>query len=191
MTTQRCIRCRDTLRVTHGRLRLPRAHRKDPAPPTRRQRRLHRVHQPRRPAARSPRGPGWGEALIRVLTRRGVIRYFLQRTWGAPTIDEAIWEYDVFTTSQPDAEHAPLHFLSGGLFSADIHSVYEKLALPVWMSHGVRGDFTDYRGASIVAGRPNWRFSVFPTGALPHFEVPGEFVAACDAFLEGGSERTL
>lgn len=136
---------------------------------------------------RALRGPGWGGALFHGLTRPGVIRYFLQRTWGASTIDEVLWEYDVLTTRQPGAEHAPLHFLSGGLFSADIHSVYEKLALPVWMSHGVRGDFTDYQGASIVAGRPNWQISVFPTGALPHFEVPGEFVAAYDAFLDGRS----
>ena len=134
---------------------------------------------------RALRGPGWGGALFRGLTRPGVIRYFLQRTWGATTIDEALWDYDVLTTRQPGAEHAPLHFLSGGLFSADIHSVYEELALPVWLSHGVRGDFTDYQGTSIVAGRPNWQFSVFPTGALPHFEVPGEFVAAYDAFLDG------
>ena len=136
---------------------------------------------------RALRGPGWGGALFRGLTRPGVIRYFLQRTWGASTIDEALWEYDVLTTRQPGAEHAPLHFLSGGLFSADIHSVYERLALPVWMSHGVRGDFTDYRGTSIVTQRPNWRFSTFPTGALPHFEVPGEFIAAYDAFLDGRS----
>ncbi len=78
---------------------------------------------------RALRGPGWGGALFRGLTRPGVIRYFLQRTWGASTIDEALWEYDVLTTRQPGAEHAPLYFLSGGLFSADIHSVYERLAL--------------------------------------------------------------
>jgi len=81
------------------------------------------------------------------------------------------------------------HFLSGGRFSADFHLVYEKLAVPVWMSHGVRGGFTDCRGASIMAGHPNWRFSVFPTGALPHFEVPGEFVAAYDTFLASRSNR--
>lgn len=140
---------------------------------------------------RSLRGPGWGGALFRGLTRPGVIRYFLQRTWGAPTIDEVLWKYDVLTTRQPGAEHAPLHFLSGGLFSADIHSVYEGLTLPVWMSHGVRGDFTDYRGTSIVASRPNWQFSVFPTGALPHFEVLGDFAAAYDAFLERRSSPAL
>ena len=130
------------------------------------------------------RGPGWGGALFRGLTRPGVIRYFLERTWGSKTIDEELWRYDVATTRQPGAEFAPLHFLSGGLFSADIHTIYEALTQPVWMSHGVRGDFTDYRGKAIVEGRPNWSFSVFPTGALPYFEVPGQFFAAYDAFLE-------
>jgi hypothetical protein len=115
-----------------------------------------------------------------------VIRYFLERTWGAKTIDEELWRYDVLTTRQPGAEHAPLHFLSAGLFSADIHDVYQRLALPVWMSHGVRGDFTDYKGAAIVRDRPNWQFSVYPTGALPHFELPARFCADLQTFLEGG-----
>ncbi len=129
------------------------------------------------------RGPGWGGAIFRGLTRPGVIRYFLQRTWGAREIDETLWRYDVLTTREPGAEFAPLHFLSGGLFSADIHTVYEALSAPVWVSHGVRGDFTDYRGLTLVQGRSNWRISVFPTGALPHFEVLKPFCAAYDGFL--------
>jgi pimeloyl-ACP methyl ester carboxylesterase len=128
------------------------------------------------------RGPGWGRALYRGLTRPSVIRYFLRRTWGSRDIDEGLWRYDIETARQPGAEFAPLHFLSAALFSADIHAVYERLALPVWMSHGVRGDFTDYRGDGLVRGRPNWRFDVFQTGALPHFEQPVEFVRAYDAF---------
>ena len=133
-------------------------------------------------ALRGP-GAGWGGALFRGLTRPGVIRYFLHRTWGSKDIDEALWRYDVLTTRQPGAEHAPLHFLSAGLFSADIHTLYEQLEMPVWMSHGVRGDFTDYRNKTIVEGRPNWHFSVFPTGALPYFEVPERFCEAYDNFL--------
>ena len=131
------------------------------------------------------RGPGgrWGGSVFRALTKPGVIRYFLRRTWGSKQIDEVLWAYDVQTTQAPGAEHAPLLFLSANLFSADIHTVYERLAMPVWMSHGVRGDFTDYRGKVIVETRPNWRFSVFPTGALPYFEVPEDFCAACDQFL--------
>ncbi len=133
-------------------------------------------------ALRGP-GAGWGGALFRGLTKPGVIRYFLVRTWGSKNIDEALWAYDVLTTRAAGAEHAPLHFLSANLFSADIHTVYEKLQMPVWMSHGVRGDFTDYRGKVIVEKRPNWRFTVFPTGALPYFEVPADFCNAFDQFL--------
>ncbi|MEO8524867.1 MAG: alpha/beta hydrolase [Caldimonas sp.] len=138
---------------------------------------------------RALRGPGgiWGAALFRTLTRPGVIRYFLGRTWGSKEIDEALWAYDVLTARAPGAEHAPLHFLSANLFSADIHTVYEQLGMPVWMSHGVRGDFTDYRGKGIVEGRANWQFSVFPTGALPYFEVPEEFCDAFDRFLLANS----
>ena len=113
------------------------------------------------------RGPGWGGFLFRQLTRPGVVRYFLRRTWGSPNIDEALWSYDVVTTRQPGAEHAPLHFLSGGLFSADISNIYDALTLPVWVSHGVRGDFTDYRGLAMVSGRPNWRVSVSQTSGAP------------------------
>ena len=131
------------------------------------------------------RGPGarWGGPLFRALTRPGVIRYFLQRTWGSKEIDETLWADDVVTTRVAGAEHAPLYFLSANLFSADIHTIYEQLEMPVWMSHGVRGDFTDYRGTAIVVSRPNWRFSVYPTGALPYFEVPDDFERDFDAFL--------
>ena len=146
-------------------------------------------------ALRGP-GKGWGGAVFRALTRPGVIRYFLCRTWGSKQIDEALWAYDVLTTRVTGAEHAPLHFLSANLFSADIHTVYEQLEMPVWMSHGVRGDFTDYRGKVIVQGRPNWQFTVFSTGALPYFEVPEEFNNAYDRILAfapsaGLAERTI
>jgi pimeloyl-ACP methyl ester carboxylesterase len=133
-------------------------------------------------ALRGP-GAGWGGALFRLLTKPGVIRYFLHRTWGSKNIDEALWAYDVLTTKAPGAEHAPLHFLAANLFSADIHTVYESLQMPVWMSHGVRGDFTDYRGKVIFEARPNWQFTVFQTGALPYFEVLRDFCEAYGRFL--------
>jgi len=127
--------------------------------------------------------PLWADALFRGLTRPGVVRYFLERTWGAKNIDEEMWAYDVATARQPGARFAPLHFLSAGLFSADVLTLYESLVQPVWMSHGVRGDFTDYRGKTFLEGRPNWQFTIFQTGALPYFEVPEEFFRAFDGFL--------
>jgi len=127
--------------------------------------------------------PLWSQGLFDTLTRPGVVRFFLEKTWGSKAIDEGLWAYSVASAAQPGARFAPLHFLSGKLFSADIHSVYEMLQQPVWVSHGVRGDFTDYRSLNIVSGRTNWRVQVFQTGALPYFEVPGEFAEAMGAFL--------
>lgn len=129
------------------------------------------------------RGPGWGGLLFKGLTRPGVIRFFLEKTWGSKNIDEQLWRDAVAMAQQPGAEHAPLAFLSAQMFSRDIQNVYEQLNLPVWLSHGVRGDFTDYRKKTLLEGRPNWRMSVFQTGAMPYFEVPQEFMQNYDAFL--------
>jgi pimeloyl-ACP methyl ester carboxylesterase len=130
------------------------------------------------------RGPGWGRHLFKGLTRPGVIRYFLNKTWGSRAIDETMYEYALWTTRQPGAEHAPLCFLSAQMFSADITSVYDRLSLPVWMSHGVRGDFVDYRGKERFASRGNWRFTVFDSGALPYFEHPQAFGETMLEFMD-------
>lgn len=127
--------------------------------------------------------PRWSDGLYRWLTKRAVIRFFLKKTWGSADIDEGLLDYDVLTTSQPGAKFAPYWFVSAYLFSADITRVYQSLTMPVWMVHGVRGDFTDYRHKSAYAGRSNWKFDVMPTGALPYFERLDEFVALYDAFL--------
>ncbi len=127
-----------------------------------------------------------GPGLFALLTRPSVIRFFLRKTWGGPAIDTLMFEEAVATARVSGAEHAPLSFLSGALFSRDILSIYESLRLPVWMCHGVRGDFTDYRQKEGLAQRANWQMQVFPTGALPHFECLPEFCAALDRHLAAG-----
>jgi pimeloyl-ACP methyl ester carboxylesterase len=129
--------------------------------------------------------PSVGRRLFRLLTRRGVIRYFLRRTWGSKNIDEGLLDYDYLTTRAPGAEHAPLYFLSGFLFSGDSGTLYRQLTHPIWVVHGVRGDFVDYRGLGQVAGRPNWTVEVLSTGALPHFEMPAEFLQRYEAWAAG------
>lgn len=121
--------------------------------------------------------------LFKTLTRPSVIRFFLRKTFGSKHIDEWLHEQAVQTARMTGAEYAPLYFLTGGLFSRDIHTVYEQLRGPVWMCHGVRGDFTDYRQKSRMASAANWRVSVMPTGALPHLETPAQFFAEYDRFL--------
>jgi pimeloyl-ACP methyl ester carboxylesterase len=130
-------------------------------------------------------GSAFGRLLFRGLTRPGVIRYFLRRTWGSEAIDERMFAHCVATARQPGAEHAPLAFVSGALFAADAAALYTRLSQPIWMPHGTRGDFTDYRGATaIAAARPNWQLHAMATGAFPHFEQPGDFCARMDAFLQ-------
>ena len=127
--------------------------------------------------------PAWSSGLFNTLVRPGVVRYFLQRTFGRKQVDEALWRYCVLTAHQPGAKHAPLCFLSAYLFAADINTVYEEVACPVWVSMATRGDFTDYRGRSTVEGRTNWQFELTPGGALPYFEDLAAFTAKLDTFL--------
>ena len=126
--------------------------------------------------------PVWAQGLFDALTRPGVVRYFLKRTWGAPQVDEALWRYCVQTARQPGARHAPLYFLAAHLFSADVTTVYEALACPVWMSMATRGDFTDYRGRDTVQDRANWHIHRVEGGALPYFEDMRQFAALLDPF---------
>ena len=128
--------------------------------------------------------PGLRRGLFGLLTRPGVIRYFLKRTYGSDNFDKGLAAYDDLTTHQPGAEHAPLAFLSGRLFSKDIRRVYESLQQPVWVPHGTRGDFRDFSGADWTRERDNWHLQPFDSGALPHYEATDAFVASYRQFLD-------
>ena len=126
----------------------------------------------------------WSETLFRLLTRRAVIRFFLEKTWGSKDIDLGLLEYDVLTTRVAGASNAPFHFLSAILFSADITRVYESIAAPVLLVHGTKGDFTDYRGAPRLRDDFGWKIHVMPTGAMPYFEDLPSFVAAFEELVD-------
>ncbi|SFL59974.1 alpha/beta fold hydrolase [Methylobacterium pseudosasicola] len=125
----------------------------------------------------------FGRPLFDALASRPSMRFFLQKTFGSRDIDEGLFAYDYASAHQPGAEHAPYCFIAGHLFPTDSTRLYEELRLPVWMVHGRRGDFVDYRLAPRVAGRPNWRVVSLPTGAFPHFERLDDVTADYDAFL--------
>jgi len=129
--------------------------------------------------------PVLGPKLFGLLTRRAVIQYFLRRTWGSADIDDGLLDYDYLITHVPGAEHAPLQFLTGFLFSGDSGTLYRGLGAPVWVVHGVRGDFVNYEGLCTFADRTNWKIESLPTGALPHFEMIAEFSRRYDAWSAG------
>lgn len=127
--------------------------------------------------------PFSGRPLFRLLTSRPSIRFFLRKTWGRKEIDEGMMDYACLTARAHGAQRAPFHFLSGYLTSADIRSIFRKIRQPVWLAHGVRGDFTDFSQIDAVEDKPNWRISEFQTGALPYFEGSESFIKAYDEFL--------
>jgi len=131
--------------------------------------------------------PRWSQGLFDTLTSPAVIRYFLRKTWGSPHIDPQLWHYCVRTAREEGARFAPLCFLSLVLFSKDIHTVYEALQCPVWISMATRGDFTDYRGLALITTAGTWHIHRVPGGALPYFEDLPDFVARLTPFWLGAS----
>ena len=127
--------------------------------------------------------PVLGRSLYNILTTAPSLRFFLRKTWGSRNIDEQMFSDSQQMTRHPGAHRAPFYFLSGYLTSADIRSVFDALPQPVWLSHGVRGDFTDFSRTDVVAHKSNWRITVFQTGALPYFEQTQAFIKAYDDFL--------
>ena len=133
--------------------------------------------------------PVWSRGLYNLLVTRPSIRFFLEKTWGSKLIDEDLLAYDYLTTHQAGAEHAPYAFVSGRLFTADIKAVYERLAGPVLVVHGTKGDFQDFSEAGWAKAKPNWRFVALDTGALPHFERLLEVLGAYRGFLDRNAAR--
>lgn len=131
--------------------------------------------------------PLFGRALFRILTTTPSVRFFLRKTWGGKRIDSEMLQNSVRSCRAPGARHAPFHFLSGYLFSADIQEIFQSLDQPVWLAHGVRGGFTDFSRTEHYRHAPNWRIEVFQTGALPYFEVTEAFVEAYSRFLDSAS----
>lgn len=131
--------------------------------------------------------PLWRQALYNGLVSRPSIRYFLARTWGSKNIDEGMFEYAWLTSHQPGACNAPYAFLAGKLFTKNILAVYEALRMPVWVTHGVRGDFQDLKQLPQLLQRPNVTARQFDSGAMPHFERRAEFMEGLARFLAGGT----
>lgn len=127
--------------------------------------------------------PLWKQGVYDLLVSRRSIRFFLEKTWGSKAIDEGLLDYDYLTTHQPGAPNAPFNFVSGRLFTGDIRTLYERIAHPVFMPHGTRGDFQDFREAGWLRERSNWRVEAFDAGALPHFERLDAFMQSYERFL--------
>jgi len=127
--------------------------------------------------------PLWRQAFYDLLTTPTSIKYFLKQSFVGP-IDRGLIDYDYRTAHQPGARYAPLHFVSGKLFSPDVRQeIYEKLSLPVLVLYD-RDSYVRFDTLpDVVTSHANWKsVRIAPTKGLPHWEKLSETAQALDEF---------
>jgi pimeloyl-ACP methyl ester carboxylesterase len=127
--------------------------------------------------------PLWGKALYDIIASRRSIKFFLEKSFEGP-IEPGMVDYGYATAHQPGAEHVPLYFISGTLFTPDAaHTLYARAEQPTLVLYDqdfyVRFDALP----ELLSRNPHWRaVRLIPTRGLPHFERLAETVAALDGF---------
>jgi pimeloyl-ACP methyl ester carboxylesterase len=128
----------------------------------------------------------WARPLYDLLTTRLVLRSYLQKSFtGAPP--DALLDYAYATAHQPGAEHAPLAFISGKLFTPDAaRSLYAQVATPTLVIYD-RDAYVNFELLpELLRQNPAWRAErITPTLGLPHFEQLDATTQAIDRFWTG------
>ena len=124
-----------------------------------------------------------GAPLFTALRQRRSIRYFLNMSFvGEPP--QTLVEYALKTADQPKARNAPLHFLSGRLFTYDARtSLYEKVTMPTLILYD-NDPYTSFDTLpELLESRPNWQATRIPnTLGLPHWKKLPEVTDALNSF---------
>lgn len=130
--------------------------------------------------------PLWSQALYDLLVTKPSLRFFLKRSFHGP-LDEGLLSYAYLTGHQPGSRFAPLHFISGGLFTPRAATeLYARLPLPALVIY----DQDAYTGfgslPDLLLPHPNWgAVRITPTLGLPHFEQLDTTVRVLDNFWNG------
>lgn len=134
--------------------------------------------------------PLWSQAFYDLIATRPSVDYFLQQSFVGQ-VDRGLADYAYATSHQPGARYAPLHFVSGKLFTRGIvNRVYERLTPPVLVLYD-RDAFVRFdRLPEFVDAHPNWRrVQIIPSNGLPHYERLSETIDALDRFWAECSDR--
>jgi pimeloyl-ACP methyl ester carboxylesterase len=127
----------------------------------------------------------WSRPIYDLLTTRQSIAYFLQRSFvGA--IPDGMVDYSIATSHQPGAEHAPLYFVSGKLFSPNaLDKIYKQVNTPSLVIYDQDAFVRFDRLPELLATNKAWQATrISPTLGLPHWEKLEETTKALDAFWE-------
>jgi pimeloyl-ACP methyl ester carboxylesterase len=133
--------------------------------------------------------PLWGRALFDLVASRRSIDYYLRKSFVGP-VTLGFADYAYASAHQPGAENAPLHFLSGRLFTRGAATLlYEKVHQPTLVVYD-QDPYVDFDGLpALLARNAQWQARrVVPSRGLPHFERLPDVVEVLDAFWAGQGE---
>lgn len=131
------------------------------------------------------RFPLWSQPFYDLLATPPSIRYFLNKSfYGA--VDSGLAGYSYLSAHQPGARFAPLHFVSGQLFTPQIMKhTYARLPHQVLVVYD-EDPYTGFEALpDLLLTHPNWSaVRVTPTRGLPQFEQLATLTRVLDNFWE-------
>jgi pimeloyl-ACP methyl ester carboxylesterase len=125
----------------------------------------------------------WERPLFDLIATRRSIEKFLSMSFTGQVPPELI-DYAYRTSHQPGAQHAPLYFVSGKLFTPGVRvKVYEKVERPTLVLYD-RDPFTGFEMLpDVVARNDQWTAVRVPnTCGMPHWDQPSRTFDELDAF---------
>lgn len=127
--------------------------------------------------------PIWSQAVYDFLVSKSVLAYFLRMNFSG-NIDPGLLDYHHRSSHQPGARYAPLHFVSGALFTPGIFDdTYKYLSVPTMVIYDTDPYVNFERLPEILENNSNWRARrVLNTRGLPQFERLDMTVSAFDDF---------
>jgi pimeloyl-ACP methyl ester carboxylesterase len=130
--------------------------------------------------------PLWARPLFDLLVTRISIEFFLKQSFVGH-VPSGFVEYAYASAHQPGAEHAPLYFITGKLFTPQVRTlVYERLKVPVLVLYD-QDPYTSFeRLPDVLLKNPFWQaVRLVPSRGLPHFERLADTVEVIEGFWKG------
>ena len=127
--------------------------------------------------------PFWARAFYDLIATPASIRYFLQKSFVGP-VPQDLARYGYLTSHQPGAEHVPLWFIAGKLFSPQVRKrIYEQLNVPTLVLFDEDGFVSFEKLPTLTAANPKVKaVRLEPSKGLPHFEMPSRTAQVLDGF---------
>ena len=127
--------------------------------------------------------PLWARAFYDLIATPASIRYFLQKSFVGP-VPQDLAHYGYLTSHQPGAEHVPLRFISGKLFTKEVRErFYERLNVPTLVVFDEDGFVSFEKLPTLTAANPKVKaVRLEPSKGLPQFEMPSRTAQVLDSF---------